>query len=408
MILTIFSYFKSIENKSYIFARFVSVLIKPLLLFICLFFNFEEFGTLIAMVFLVSAMNMMLSGVPIYRNFFIGINSNSESKKRYFKKKYKSEIVIFFFISLVLILPVNLFFNNDFEIYFCSVLIFSIEKIYDEIQRFLIYKKKFYTWSTITNLKNLKLIIFLFNPLMNMNILILSFIYFVINFFKLSKFIKLDFNVNKKKQINQFISSLWKNRNIFLMTYMLLFYNIGDRIVIGKLFPKNLTEYIFLSNILSLPLLTIFYFYISKYRAEFVKNIFDLKGVLLSNKFNYLMIINFSLVIILLLIYYNLNLSNISKISIVLLFIIYLIKSYDLIINEIIYWKKFYKDFLYFEFLFLILFLVLFSATGYFNFSLNIFLLNFLLLFLFKIIFKMRIYLKKNIYIKKLSKPKHK
>ena len=97
MILTIFSYFKSIENKSYIFARFVSVLIKPLLLFICLFFNFEEFGTLIAMVFLVSAMNMMLSGVPIYRNFFIGINSNSESKKRYFKKKYKSEIVIFFF-----------------------------------------------------------------------------------------------------------------------------------------------------------------------------------------------------------------------------------------------------------------------------------------------------------------------
>ena len=243
---------------------------------------------------------------------------------------------------------------------------------------------------------------------MNINILFIAIVYFVINFFKLFKFIKLDFNVNKKKQVKQFMSSVWKNRNIFFMTYMLLFYNMGDKIVVGKLFPLNLTEYIFLSNILSLPLLTIFYFYISKYRAEFVKNIFDLKGVLFSNKFNYLLIITFSLVIIFMLIYYNLDLPNLSKISIALLFIIYLIKSYNLIINEIIYWKKFYKDFLYFEFLFLILFFILFSATGYFNLSLNVFLLNFLLLFLLKTILMIGIYLKKTIHIKKFNKSKYK
>lgn len=391
-----FSYLKSIDHKSYIFSRFISVLIKPLLLFICLFFNFEELGTLMAMVFLVIAVNMMLSSAPIYRNFFIGINNNSEFKKKFFKNKYKSEIVVLFFISLILIIPINLFFNNNFEIIFSSILIFSIEKIYDEIQRFLIYKKKFYIWSTITNLKNFTLIIFLFNPLMNINILFIAIVYFVINFFKLSKFIKLDFNVNKKKKVKQFISSVWKNRNIFLMSYFLIVYNIGDRIIVGKLFKLNLTEYIFLSSILSLPSLVIFYFFISKYRAEFVKNIFDLKEILFGNKFNYILIVSFSLVIIFILIYYNLNLPNLSNISIALIFIVYLIKCYNLIINEIIYWKKFYNDFLYFEFLFLILFFILFLATGYYNFSLNIFLLNFLLLFLFKIIFKVKIYLNKN------------
>ena len=394
-----FSYLNSIENKSYIFSRFASVLVKPLLLFICLFFNFEEFGGLIAMVFLVSSVNMMLSSVPIYRNFLTGISNNSHLKKNFYIKKYKSEIIIFFFISLILIIPVNLFFSNYFEIYFCSILIFSIEKIYDEIQRYLIYKKNFYTWSVITNLKNFTLIIFLFNPLMDINILFLAVLYFTINIVKLAKFIKLDFNVNKKKQIKQFILSIWKNRNIFLITYMLIVYNLGDRIIVGKLFKLDLIEYIFLSNILSLPSLAIFYFYISKYRAEFVKNIFDLKHVLLSSKFNYLLIITHSLVIIFISIHYYLNLSNLSKISIIMLFIIYFFKSYNLIINEIIYWKKFYKDFLYFEFVFLILFFILFVATGYFNLSIEMFLSSFLLLFIFKIIFKIKIYLKKkNLY----------
>ena len=110
------------------------------------------------------------------------------------------------------------------------------------------------------------------------------------------------------------------------MSYFLIVYNIGDRIIVGKLFKLNLTEYIFLSSILSLPSLVIFYFFISKYRAEFVKNIFDLKEILFGNKFNYILIVSFSLVIIFILIYYNLNLPNLSNISIALIFIVYLIK----------------------------------------------------------------------------------
>ena len=397
-----FSFLKSIENKSYIFSRFISVLIKPLLLFICLFFNFEEFGSVIAMVFLVSATNMALSALPIYRNLFIGINKKSDLKKKYFKNKYKSEILILFLISLILIIPVNLFFDNSIEIYLCSSLIFSIEKIYDEIQRFLILKKKFNTWAVITNLKNFTLIIFLLNPLMSINILFLAFVYFLINFLKLFNFIKLNFNTKKVKQVKNFITACWRDRNIFLMTYFLIFYNMGDKLIVGKLFKSHITDYIFLSNVMSLPLMTIFFFYISKYRIKFVKNDFGLKEVLLSFKFNFILYLTLFLVIIFVSVCYYLNISNLSVFSIILLFVLYLLQSYSLIVNEIVYWKKFYRDFLFFEFFFFLLFFFLFLVTKYFNFSLDLFLFNFLLLFLFKIILKIKLYLKKNNQINKL------
>ena len=83
------------------------------------------------------------------------------------------------------------------------------------------------------------------------------------------------------------------------MNYFLLFYTIGDKIVIGKLFKESLTEYIFLSNILSMPLLFVMYFYVSKYKAEFVNNLISLKNVLISKKFNYLLISTFFLFLLL-------------------------------------------------------------------------------------------------------------
>ena len=74
-------FLKSIENKPYIFSRFISVLIKPLILFVCLTFGFKEFGTVIAMVFLVSAVNMTLCSIPIFRDFFINFKTYLEFKK---------------------------------------------------------------------------------------------------------------------------------------------------------------------------------------------------------------------------------------------------------------------------------------------------------------------------------------
>ena len=165
------SFLKSIENKPYIFSRFISASIKPLMLFVSLALGYKEFGTVIAMVFLVSSVNMMLCSIPIYRDFFINYNNKSSLKAKYFRHKYKSEIVILFLISIIFIIPINQFFENSIEILICSVLIFSVDKIYDEIQRVLILKKDFNAWSTITNLKNITLVIFLLNPIININII---------------------------------------------------------------------------------------------------------------------------------------------------------------------------------------------------------------------------------------------
>lgn len=390
------SFIKSIENKPYIFSRFISTSIKPLILFLCLAFGYQEFATIIAMVFLVSSVNMMLCSVPIYRSFFINFNNKSTLKKKYFRSQYKSQIVILFLISIIFIIPINRFFENSVEIYFCSVLIFSVDKIYDEIQRLLILKKDFNAWSTVTNFKNITLVIFLLNPFINISIVYLGITYFIINFLKQQTYINLSLNFNIKKEIKKFSSSVWKNRKIYIMNYFLLFYAIGDKIVIGKSFKENLAEYIFLSNILSIPLLFILFFYISKYRAEFVKNLVIFKDVILNKKFNYLLISTFLLVFVIVFYYYNLGFSKFSIVSIILLLLIYLIKAYSLILDEIIYWKSFYKDFLFFEFLFFILFLIVIFLNTYLNVTIDFFLLMLLILFFMKFIVKIIIFIKKN------------
>ena len=392
----IIPFLKSIDNKAYIFSRFISVSIKPLILFICLTFGFKEFGTVVAMVFLVSSVNMMLCSIPLFRDYFINSSNISPLKKKYFKNKYKSEIVILFLISLIFIIPINKFFENNLEIFICSVLIFSIDKIYDEIQRLLILKKNFNAWSTITNLKNLTLIIFLFNPIININIVYLGIIYFFINFFKLYSYIKLSFKFNLIKEIKKFSFSIWNNKKIYMMSYFLLFYSIGDKILIGKTFKENLTEYIFLSNILSVPLLFILFFYISRYKTEFVKNLISFNDVIFSKRFNYLLFSIFFLIFVFVVFFHNLNFLNFSITSLIYLSLIYVIKSYSLILDEIVYWKSFYKDFLFFEFSFFLLFLVIIFFTMYLSFTMDIFLLILLILFLFKFISKIIILVKKS------------
>ena len=392
----IIPFLKSIDNKAYIFSRFISVSIKPLILFICLTFGFKEFGTVIAMVFLVSSVNMMLCSIPIFRDYFINSSNISPLKKRYFKNKYKSEIVILFLISLIFIIPINKFFENNLEIFICSLLIFSIDKIYDEIQRLLILKKDFNAWSTITNLKNLTLIIFLFNPIININIVYLGIIYFFTNFFKLYSYVKFSFKFNLIKEIKKFSFSIWNNKKIYMMSYFLLFYSIGDKIFIGKTFKENLTEYIFLSNILSVPLLFIIFFYISRYKTEFVKNLISFNDVIFSKRFNYLLISIFFLVFVFVTFFHYLSLLNFSITSLISLSLIYIIQSYSLILDEIVYWKSFYKDFLFFEFSFFLLFLAVIFFTTYASFTIDMFLLILLLLFLFKFISKYLILVKKS------------
>lgn len=390
------SFLKTVDNKAYIFSRFVSVAIKPLMLFISLAFGYQEFATIIAMVFLVSSVNMMLSSVPIYRDLFINFDNKSILRKNYYRHIYKSQIVILFLISIIFIFPINKFFGNGIEIFICSVLIFSVDKVYDEIQRLLILKKDFYSWSIITNLKNLTLVFFLLNPIININIIYIGIFYFLINFFKQFTYINLGFKFNLKKEIYKFKSSILKNKKIYLMNYFLLFYTIGDKIVIGKTFKENLAEYSFLSNILSVPLLFIIFFYVSKNRAEFVKNLINFKDVLFSKQFNYLLISTFSLVFIIIMFYHNLNFSKFSLISIILLLLIYFIKAYSLILDEIVYWKSFYKDFLFFEFLFFILFIIFILFTSYLYLTLETFLSILLILFFVKFILKMIIFKKKS------------
>ena len=395
----IISSLKSIKNKSYIFSRFVSSSVKPLLLFICLFFDYTEFGIVIAMVFLVSSFNLMLFSIPIFRDHFINYFDSSNLKRKYYSKKYKSEIVIIFLFSIIFLIPLNKFFEKNIKILICSFLIYTINKVYDEIQRLLIFKKKFSEWSTITNLKNFTLFIFFLSPIFQINIVYLGVIYFIINCLKLFTYIKISFNLKLKKKIIKLTHSLWDNRKIYLINYFLLFYTIGDKVLIGKNYKDSLTEYVFLSNILSIPLLFIFFFYISKYKTEFVKNQISLNQVFFSKELNYLLIFSFLLVFFVIGVFYVFNIYSLSIVSLVFLSLIYITKSFGIILDEIVYWKSFYKNFLFFEFLFFLFFL--FISLFIINTQTNIesFLALFLILVFSKLILKI-LFLKRNMISK--------
>lgn len=384
---------KLIDNKPYIFSRFVSVSIKPLILITCLYFNYEELGNLIAMIFLVSSVNMTICSIPIFRNFFINYNNKSSLKKKHSTFRYKSEIIILIIISTLLIYPLNIFFENSNKIFFCSILIFLVDKVYDEFQRFLIFKKDYKNWSKITNLKNFGLLIFLLNPIFNLNILFLSFTYFLINNFKLYNYLNISFNFSIKKEVIRFYNSIVKNKNIYLMNYFLVFYAIGDRIFVGKFFKDYLVEYTFLNHLLTIPLQLILFFYIAKFKKEFVKNLINLKDAYLSKTFNYILMLYPILTFVILLFLKNLDF---SIAFILYLLLIFIIKAFNLILDEVIYWKKFYKNFFIYELIFFIIFISLFYIIPNYNLLIDDFLLILLILFSSKFVLKISIYLNKN------------
>jgi|688.fasta_scaffold52175_3 hypothetical protein len=396
---------KSTNNKSYIFSRFLSTVMRPLLLFICLTQGFKEIGTIIAMIFLVTTVNMTLCSIPIFRDFFINFNNKSALKKKYYKDKYKDEIVIFFFISLFFLIPLNQFFENNIEIFICSILIFIIDKVYEEIQRLLILKKRFDSWSTITNFKSVTLILLLLSPIANINIIYLVVVYFFLNIFNLYTYINLSFNLDIKnnldinKKIKKFISSLWRNKKVYIMHYLLILDAIGDKIIIGKNFKEYLPEYIFLSNVLSMPITFLFYFYISRYKLEFVENTISFKDVILSKKFNSLLILTFGFAFAFVLFFVFMNYSGLSHLSIIFLSLIYIVRAYSLILEEIVYWKKFYQNFLLFETMFFLVLIICYSFIFLFNLPIEIFLFVLFTFLLTKLIFKIIIFSKKKIYI---------
>ena len=76
----IIPFLKSIDNKAYIFSRFISVSIKPLILFICLTFGFKEFVTVVAMVFLVIGFATRHNDSKMYSFLPSGISAHSRSE----------------------------------------------------------------------------------------------------------------------------------------------------------------------------------------------------------------------------------------------------------------------------------------------------------------------------------------
>jgi hydrogenase-4 membrane subunit HyfE len=79
-----------------------------------------------------------------------------------------------------------------------------------------------------------------------------------------------------------------------------------------------------------------------------------------------------------------------------LLILLYISKCYILLLNEVIYWKKFYKDFLLFEVISLSIFIIIFVFSITFKLTIDLFILNLSIFYVSKFLFKFFVFTKKN------------
>jgi len=147
-------------NKSYwyfVFSRFLGVLVKPAFLYYFLHKNMESESNLLALVYLFLAGVFVILSIPAHYDFY---KSFFERRLKHIQMRsvvqgYLSKIISHVFLVLpILMAAVFLIFD---EIY-TAILVFSLllsEKLFDEVQRFLLFDKKFTIWSNIFLLKTL-------------------------------------------------------------------------------------------------------------------------------------------------------------------------------------------------------------------------------------------------------------
>ena len=149
---------KNTNNFNYMFARLISVAYKPLILAYLSFFSTKTILNEFAIVFLFSTLATIGSGFSTYRDFYlhkfsakkIKIKEINEAFSKYLNSLIVTTIgitIIFFFLAI----------NNIFslKLYVPIILIFLIEKIWDEVQRYAIVKKKISFWSIFTIAKTI-------------------------------------------------------------------------------------------------------------------------------------------------------------------------------------------------------------------------------------------------------------
>lgn len=348
------------DNFFYILGRLFLIGSKPLILLSINYWAGNNLASLIAQVFLISmlfaAFTNLGAYVPFYKSFF-----NYPRKKDILDtyQKYLNAILFQILTIIPFFIIINLYFIKDLKFIFLFFLFFVSERLFDEIQRFLIFKNSLNEWGIKNLVKSLIQIIGV--------IISVQFINDYTQYLTLSSLILGNFLIyGSKISFKQFY---FKNINIkeFLHIYRSQFFRwmlssvsslviYLDRIIVMFFRQSDLAIYTILVSGISFIQFAVDYFFLTLIRKDILKNKVTLRHIFIKPLLY--KIIFFSAIIGVLVSWFMIYLYHGRQLDISILFLIVLLSqitlSFTMIVQEIIYWNYNLKQQLLVEIFFII------------------------------------------------------
>lgn len=362
-------FLKNTINFQYIFARAISVAYKPVILTYLSFISEKKLLNEFSIVFLFSTFALLGSSFSTYRDFYL---YKFNKKKRIFNirknktllSKYLNSlilitigiIIIFFFLGLK-----NIFF---LKLYIPIILIFLVDKFWDEIQRYLIVKKDIRFWSFFTIAKKIiTLISFLIsiNQLFYDKILFFSILNFIlIGVFYFYIIYKLNFDFSLYN-LNLYTGCKYVIYHIRFLIFNIVIntFSYLDRIVTYFYSLNDIGQITICSMTFSLLSALIFFFYISEKRKEIIKNIITVSDFLKSKEFYKVLILGYFFCLILSIVFKQFGIIELELSLIFLIGFVQLFYALGLLFIENFFWKKSYHVIITTDLIILILFIIL-------------------------------------------------
>lgn len=360
---------KNTINFKYVFARTISIVYKPLILTYLSFISEKKLLNEFSIVFLFSTFALLGSSFSTYRDFYL---YKFNKKNRIFNNrktnmllsKYLNSlilitigiIIIFFFLALK-----NIFF---LKLYIPIILIFLIDKFWDEVQRYLIVKKDIRFWSFLTIAKKIiTLISFLIsiNQLFYDEILFFSILNFIlIGLFYFYIIYKLNFNLSLYN-FNLYTGCKYVIYHIRFLFFTIVVNSFSylDRIVTYFFSLNDIGQITICSMTFSLLSALIYFFYVSEKRKEIIKNVITVSDFLKSKKFWKIFILGYFFCLILSIVLKRFGIIELELSLIFLIGFVQLFCALGLLFIENFFWKKNYHVIITTDLIIMILFIIL-------------------------------------------------
>ena len=344
---------------------------------------------------------MILTNFSAHREYYINIQKNDKTDQdNNYQIKYLQIISFSIFWGGVITLLLSFFYKASFQTFIASFLFFFVEKLHDEIQRYLLLKKNFSIWGKLNILKSL---IFLLSLCLNYYFLrnfenyflftILNFVgYVLIIFFYLKIRINYEEFLLFKKNFNIFkiFKNIFDLRVLFLITSISHLALYSERVYISYFNKDILDQITFVAMICSIMPTFLSIFFIQRRVKEFASNEITIKDMFINKFFHMSFFSSILIVWSALLVFHHYQIVNLDYKLIIIIFMIHFIYSLDMTMTELIFWKNNYKIILYNELFYIFGFINIFLFKSYYSLSIS----SGLLLILFLMTFKMIVYIR--------------